>query len=150
MIPPIFSYLCLGLDYHRNYFSKYALDVVQLSENEMKITALCYIDYNKLAYTNIWIESTTNEITKWTLRIDIKFDKEHSRIIFCIVSDDDYKIITPNHAFDDRSATGTDGAEWTEGDIIAIIFDTKNASIGRERKGFDHDLKVIYKEIEAD
>ena len=162
IIPPIISYLCLGFYYHGNYFSKYPTENIKASDDGMTIT--CYnesydqgIDkyYYNMAYTKIWIESMSDKIAKWKIRIN----KCVERILFRIVSvEENIGITTSPYGFTNRGAAYSygkgkfiprDKLRFEQGDIVTIILNTKDASIATERNG-DHDnIKMIFTGIET-
>ena len=104
-----------------------------------------------VSYTNIWIESMSNKMVKWK----IKMNKcEH--IICRIVSNDDFYHTLPNYGFSTDGQTYTNG-EWTmrdmmyksklkQRDILTVILNTKDGSISTMRN--DNDLQVVCEGIE--
>ena len=88
--PHIILYLCLAY-YYGEHFSK-SDDAIEISENG--ITAIkteCVKNWKNLCYGNIWIDSSSDKIATWTLKLGGDCTKYRPMAYIYIISDDNHQ-----------------------------------------------------------
>eukprot|EP01084_Bolivina_argentea_P069023 125643_1 len=159
-VPPMISFMCLLYHFHGEYFQNTGNDINMSTDRAIitKIENPKHGIWSNVSYTKQWIDSDTNLLVKWTLKVH---DRGH--VYFCVVSSDKRlnKICAtnkdqPNYSFGvPRSIEAcdpnckkslSDNIPWFDAmELITLILDTKNRCISVQKN--DEKAHCIIKNI---
>eukprot|EP01084_Bolivina_argentea_P015298 28600_1 len=169
-IPMLISYLCLSYYFHGEQLEKCG-EQLRISGNKMTVTKISrFYGWGNTCYGKTWIQSNSNQIAKWTLKVDKAeaVDQFTSTLFISFVSIDNRMnedcsqyVDKPNYCYGSLTSKyenayclyaptslNTKGKpKIKEGDTVCMILDTKRAIIYLENNGKKHEL---FQNIEQD
>ena len=150
-IPIVIFYICLGYFFDHDYFEKWDDSYMQISNNKSTIEHIKdigkYPKQTRFAFCKQWIQSNLAQIVKWKLQINKEIVNPWYGVKIrigannkCIASQGS-KETFPHYTFAGHNcwyrSTWThgegvvsNGVLFEEGDIITVILNTKEATIG--------------------